>query len=273
MCRNSYLIIFILKRKVISWVIQSLKTMTNLSHYPIDLIVSNAATGSNPLLLTKWLAQDLDLKSGMRVLDLGSGSGLSSIFLNKEYGVEVWAVDFSRDPSKTFKLAEECDVKSGLFPLQINARSLPFAHNYFDAIICIDSIHYFGTDDLYSSYLACFLKPGGLIGMAGAGLTHEITDIPPHLRDWWIPEIWSHHTANWWADHWRKSSALDIISTETMVNGWRKWLEWQMLTYPENQAEILALRADQGKHLGYIKVVGRRTSFTPRAGILKFSAY
>ena len=119
--------------------------MTNSSYYPIDFVVSNAATGSNPILLTKWLAQDLDLKSGMRVLDLGSGSGLSSIFLNKEYGVEVWAADSSRDPSKTLTLAEECDVKGGLFPLQINARSLPFAHKYFDAIICVDSIHYFGT--------------------------------------------------------------------------------------------------------------------------------
>jgi len=95
---------------------------------------------------------------------------------------------------------EECDVKSGLFPLQIDARSLPFAHNYFDTIICIDSIHYFEINDLYSSYFACFLKPGGLIGMAGAGLTQEITDNPPHLRDWWIPEIW-YHTANWRSDH------------------------------------------------------------------------
>jgi hypothetical protein len=36
-----------------------------------------------------------------------------------------------------------------------------------------------------------------------------------------------------------------------------------------SKAEILALRADQG----YIKVVGRRTFFARRAGMLKFSAY
>jgi len=209
----------------------------------------------------------------MRVLDLGSGSGLSSIFLCKEYGVEVWAVDSLRDPSKTLKLAQECDVNFGLFPLQLNARSLPFACKFFDAIICVDSIHYFGTDDLYSSYLASFLKPGGLIGMAGAGLTQEILDIPHHLRDWWIPEIWSHHTANWWANHWRKSNALDIICKETMIDGWVNWLEWQMHAYPENQPEISALNADQGKYLGYIKVIGRRTSFTPSSEVQKFSAY
>jgi len=29
-----------------------------------------------------------------------------------------------------------------------------------------------------------------------------------------------------------------------MVDGWKKWLEWQMLAYPENQAEILTLKGD-----------------------------
>ena len=33
------------------------------------------------------------LEPGMRVLDLGCGKGLSSIFLAKEFGVQVWAAD------------------------------------------------------------------------------------------------------------------------------------------------------------------------------------
>jgi ubiquinone/menaquinone biosynthesis C-methylase UbiE len=61
-----------------------------------------------------------------------------------------------------------------VFPLHADARSLPFAPEFFDAIVCIDSFPYFGTDDLYLNYVAHFVKPGGPIGVAGAGLVQEI---------------------------------------------------------------------------------------------------
>ncbi|MEH6677926.1 SAM-dependent methyltransferase, partial [Phenylobacterium sp.] len=49
--------------------------------------------GPNPLWLLEDLAQDLALKPGMRVLDLGSGRGATSVFLAKEFGVSVVAAD------------------------------------------------------------------------------------------------------------------------------------------------------------------------------------
>ena len=47
--------------------------------------------GPNPLWMLEDLAQDLDLRPGMRVLDLGSGKGATSVFLAREYGVQVVA--------------------------------------------------------------------------------------------------------------------------------------------------------------------------------------
>jgi hypothetical protein len=38
----------------------------------------------------------------------------------------------------------------------------------------IDSFVYYGTDDHYLNYLTRFVKPGGAIGIAGAGLMREI---------------------------------------------------------------------------------------------------
>lgn len=49
--------------------------------------------GPNGLIIIKELMNGLSLKKGMRVLDLGCGKGLSTAFLAKEYGVEVFAVD------------------------------------------------------------------------------------------------------------------------------------------------------------------------------------
>src|SRR5688572_1745505 len=49
--------------------------------------------GPNVLWLTEFLCQAMDLRSGMRVLDLGCGKGLSSVFLAREFDLQVWATD------------------------------------------------------------------------------------------------------------------------------------------------------------------------------------
>ena len=41
------------------------------STYHPEWIRASASGGANPLWLTEWLAEALDLRSGMRVLDLG----------------------------------------------------------------------------------------------------------------------------------------------------------------------------------------------------------
>ena len=63
------------------------------SKYHPDWIKSSVSGGANPLWLTEWLTNDMTLKPGMRVLDLGCGRAMSSIFMHREFGVEVWAVD------------------------------------------------------------------------------------------------------------------------------------------------------------------------------------
>ena len=45
--------------------------------------------GPNAMKILEEMTAGLALKKGMRVLDLGCGKGLTSIFLAKEYGVQV----------------------------------------------------------------------------------------------------------------------------------------------------------------------------------------
>ena len=49
--------------------------------------------GPNVLWLTEALSQVMAFTPGMRVLDLGCGRALSSIFLAKEFDLQVWATD------------------------------------------------------------------------------------------------------------------------------------------------------------------------------------
>ncbi len=229
------------------------------SKYHPEWIIASVSGGANSLWLTEWLAQALDLRPGMRVLDLSCGRASSSIFLHHEFGVQVWATDLWFNASENLERIRDAGAEAGVFPLHAEARSLPFAAEFFDAIISIDSYVYYGTDDLYLEYLARFVKPGGLIGIAGAGLMEEIEgDLPDDLREFWTPDLWCLHSAPWWRRHWERTGIVDVELADHMPNGWQFWLEWHRLIAPDNTTEIQALEADQGQHLGYVRVIARR---------------
>ena len=64
------------------------------SQYHPEWVVARVGSGSaNALWLTEWLTSAMELRPGMRVLDLGCGPAMSSIFLRREFGVQVWATD------------------------------------------------------------------------------------------------------------------------------------------------------------------------------------
>jgi SAM-dependent methyltransferase len=229
------------------------------SAYHPDWILASVSGGANPLWLTEWLTTALDLRPGMRVLDLSCGRAMSSIFLRREFGAQVWAVDLWFDVSENLQRIRDAGVDDGVFPIHADARALPFGHEFFDAVIAIDSFFYYGTDDLYLNYLARFLKPGGLIGIAGAGLTQEINgSLPAHLREWWTQDLWCLHSAAWWRQHWARTGIVDVEAADTLPDGWQLWLDWHRFVAPNNTVEIQAVEADRGEYLGYVRLVGRR---------------
>jgi cyclopropane fatty-acyl-phospholipid synthase-like methyltransferase len=229
------------------------------SKYHPEWVVASASGGANSLWLTEWLALALNLKPGMRVLDLGCGRASSSIFLHREYGVQVWATDLWFSPVENLQRIRDADVDDAVFPIHADARALPFAAEFFDAIVSIDSFSYYGTDDLYLRYLARFVKPGGSVAIAGAGLTQEIDGpVPEHLQQWWEPDMWCLHSAPWWRRHWERTGILAVELADTMPDGWQAWLDWQRVISPDNHTEIRAVEADAGSYLAYVRLVGNR---------------
>ena len=227
--------------------------------YHPDWVLASISSSANALWLSEWLVAAMALQPGMRVLDLGCGRAASSIFLRREFGVQVWATDLWFSASENLQRVRDAGVEEGVFPIHADARSLPFADEFFDAIVCVDSFPYYGTDDLYLNYLARFVKPGGPVGIAGAGLMREIEGpVPDHLREWWTQDLWCLHSAGWFRRHWERTGILKVELQDAMPNGWQFWLEWHKVIAPNNQVEIAAVQADEGRYLGYIRLVGRR---------------
>lgn len=219
--------------------------------------------GPNVLWLAESLAQAMDLRPGMRVLDMGCGNAISSIFLAKEFGLQVWATDLWINAGDNWRRIKEAGVEAQVFPIHAEAHALPFAENFFDAALSLDAYHYFGTADLYLSYYSKFVRPGGQIGIVVPGVHCEMNGcIPEHLAPYWSWEFCSFHTPQWWKQHWEKTGLLSVDLENMIPDGWKQWLLWQEVCFQQgaitDQGEAEMLRIDNGRTLGFARIVGHR---------------
>jgi len=196
---------------------------------------------------------------------LGCGKGLSSVFLVKEYGAQVWAVDLWIEPTENYARFRQSGVQDRAFPIHADARGLPFAGEYFDAVICTDAYIYFGTDDLYLETLCHFVKPGGWIGISVPGFMRELEgQLPEHILPFWAQECWTWHTVDWWRWHWERTGLVAEVYADTLPDGWELWLQWKQTrarVEGENASlasDIGVLEADQGQFMGFVRMVARR---------------
>ena len=70
------------------------------NHFDID-IVRSKIMGPNTCKLTEELMEGAGIARGSVVLDLGSGSGISSVMLAREYGLVTYAADLWATPART----------------------------------------------------------------------------------------------------------------------------------------------------------------------------
>src|SRR4030043_662440 len=172
--------------------------------------------GPNVLWLTEFLCEKMELKPGMRVLDMGCGKALSSVFLAKENGGQVWANDLGIKATENWQRIREAGMENQVYPVYAEAHALPYAEGFFDAIVSLDSYQYYGTDDLYLPYFQKYVRPGGQLGIVIPGLARDFDGpVPEHLTRphqdrgvFWVDECWCFHTAAWWRNLWEGKVGL-----------------------------------------------------------------
>jgi cyclopropane fatty-acyl-phospholipid synthase-like methyltransferase len=186
--------------------------------------------GPNVLKIAEEFCEHFQLKEGMKVLDLGCGKALSSIFLAKEFGVTVFATDLWISATENYERIKEMNLENKIFPIHSDAHSLPYADNFFDAIVSFDSYHYFGTNERFlCDYFVKLVKVNGQIGFASPGLTEEFNDsIPDVLQKYCVNgDFLTFHSHLWWRKLWERSRVVDIIETFNLncnADAWNDWI-------------------------------------------------
>ena len=215
--------------------------------------------GPNPLKLTEELLMDHKIPADAVVCDLGSGQGLTSVFLAKEYGFTVYAADLWSDPAENRTFFDEMGLsRTQIFPVKADATDLPFVHNFFDAVVSTDSYNYFGRDERYlDEKLLPFVKPGGYLYIAIPGMKKDChSHLPAELLLSWTPEQLDYlHDAAWWRALLAQSRGADILGVSEMQSNSEVWADWLAQDNEYAAGDRAAMEAGGGQYLNFIQIV------------------
>lgn len=229
--------------------------------YDKNLILSKIM-GPNPIKLEEELLLNHKIPENALVMDLGSGQGVTSVFLVKEYGFRVFATDLWSNPTDNMKFFTEMGLTTDqIMPIHADALELPFAHETFDAVISTDSYNYFGRDDQYLfKHLLPFVKHGGYIYIAIPGMKKDCHDkLPPELLLSWTPEDLDYiHDIPYWRSIISKTDGIQIISLEEMESNEEAWNDWLLCDNDYARGDRKAMEAGGGKYMNFIKIVIKR---------------
>ena len=213
--------------------------------------------GPNSLKILEELVENVPLKKGMRVLDLGCGKGLTSIFLAREYGVQVFALDLWVSATDNYQRFQEMGVDDAVIPLHADALEMPFAEGYFDAVLSVDAYHYVGNNDtFFPEKVRPVLKRNGLVALAFPGLKNEVQGhIPAEMTPYWEEEaLATWHAQSWWQPKFeRELTHLQIWELACFEEAWQDWLRTDN---PYALGDRAMLRADGGRYMNLIGITG-----------------
>ncbi len=225
-------------------------------------LVREKSMGPNPIKLEEELLADLRIPQGATVMDLGSGQGLTSVFLVKEYGFRVFAVDLWSNPTENKRFFDEMGLKTEqIIPIHADANTLPFAEEFFDSVISIDSYNYFGrTPEYLGKSLLPFVKHGGYLYIAVPGMKKDCHDnLPADLLLLWTPDELDYiHDAVYWENIIHQTEGIEILTIHEMESNEEVWRDWLACDNEYAHPDRKSMEAGGGRYLNFIAIVLQR---------------
>ncbi|MBR3385055.1 MAG: methyltransferase domain-containing protein [Atopobiaceae bacterium] len=225
-------------------------------------VMLERSMGPNPLKLCEELLDGAGIPAGSVVLDLGSGAGLTSALMAREYGFVVYAADLWSDPGDNMRFFESLGLTNRqAIPLKADATELPFATEFFDVVVSVDSYNYFGRDpDYLGTCLLPLVKSGGTLLFSIPGMVRDChDDLPACLLASWTPEqLEFMHDMVWWRHNLEQTEGAKIVGMREMACTAEAWADWLACDNEYARGDRAAIEAGALEYLNTIAVTLRK---------------
>lgn len=149
------------------------------------------------------ILENLELKKGDRVIDIGCGRGFYvNLLSNLNLSLEVFGIDLNE---KYLKAAKKGLKRKKVLLKKGNALKLPFETNCFDKVIASEILEHIDKDIMAVEEIYRVLKPGGIALISVPNKNYPFLWDPlnwvlerlfdKHIPSdiWWLAGIWADH--------------------------------------------------------------------------------
>ena len=225
--------------------------------------------GPNSVRLLVEMLEKCPIDAGLRILDLGCCKGLSSLFLTKETKAQVFAVDLWVSATENYEQFKKWDVDNTVVPIHSDANDLPFANEFFDVVVSIDSFHYFANHKgFFKSKILPLVKKGGKVIIAMPGLKNEIHGCEPELILEWVngeeSEYEFYHSREWWRSVLRENEDFKIVDEFDLDSFDISWQDWFDSNHPYAVRDAEYFKKGVNKYLSSIGFIIEKRRYNER---------
>lgn len=167
------------------------------------------------------------------ILDLGCGTGLTSLFLARETGAKVLANDLWISEEANRTRFAQWGMANRITPVNEDANHLHFEKEIFDAIVSIDAYHYFaGKEGFFTEKILPYLKKGGTALIAVPGMKTEYDGRSEELlTDWLGDEAYMFQSPLFWKRVIGTHEDIAEVRTWELSNFEQPWQEWLAVSH------------------------------------------
>ena len=170
----------------------------------------------------------LQLTPNDLILDLGCGTGLTSLVIAKETGARVYANDLWISAEENAKRFAEWGVGGQVIPICADANDLHFEERQFKVLVSIDSYHYFaGKKDFFQEKILPLLKGNGAVLIGIPGLKDEFAGRAEELLSGWlVDDACMFKNPKLWKELIGSNERIESVNAWEMDCFHKAWNEW-----------------------------------------------